>query len=214
MLTEDLRVLAGIQESVSATNPLPKYISEIQEAQKIEEQRIENSSYSVASNFNIFKTKITKIKALFEMISVIIEDDNVSTFINGIMESKYPKLKQFTEIALNDSVAQAVAYLENNLKLVEQDILSIQYINETIDEETADTYFASNLITSKGHHGIDFDLFENKDLTQKIGHKIEYGTQIISMTETLSMVKLDGKKVYSNLTRCDLKELEKKGLLL
>jgi len=214
MLTEDLRVLAGIQESVAASNPLPTYITEIQQAQKLEEQRKENTTYSVASNFNTFKTKITKIKAMFEMISVIIEEDNASTFINGIMESKYPKLEQFTEIALNDSIAQAVAYLENNLELVERDILAIQYINETIDEENADTYFVSNIITSNGHHGIDFDLFENKDLTNNIGSELEYGTQIISVSESISMVKINGKKIYTSLTRSNLKDLERKGLLL
>ena len=214
MLTEDLRVLAGIQESVTTSNPLPTYITEIQQAQKIEEQRRENTTYSVASNFNTFKSKITKIKAMFEMISVIIEEDNASTFVNGIMESKYPKLEQFTEIALNDSIAQSIAYLENNFDMIEKDILSIQYINETIDEDSAESYFVSNIITSQGYHGIGFDLFENKDLTDKIGSELEYGTQIISISETVSMVKLNGKKIYTSLSRTDLKDLESKGLLL
>lgn len=214
MLTEDLRVLAGLQESTSQHNPLPEYITEVQQIQKDEEIRKANSTYTVASNFDLFRTKMTKFKAMFEMMDKLMNSTNASTFVNGIMESKYSKLQEFAEITLNESMAQAILFLENNFVLIEREIFKINSINEMIDEDKAETYFVSNLISSKGHHGIRFNLYENKDLTNQIGDEIPYGTQIVSIAEGLSIVKLDGKKIYSSLTREDLKQLEDKGLLL
>ncbi len=214
MLTEDLRVLAGLQESTAQHNPLPEYITEIQQAQKADELRKEKSTYTVASNFELFKSKMDKFKAIFEMIDSVTSKDNTSTFINGIMESKYSKLQQFVDIVLNDSMAQSILFLENNYNLIEKEILVIHNINEHIEEDSVDTYFVSNLISSKGHHGIRFNLFKNKDLTEQIGTEIPYGTQIVSISENFSLIKLDGKKIYSSLTREDLKNLENKGLLL
>lgn len=214
MLTEDLRVLAGIQESVNTINPLPKYITEIQQAQFLEEQRNQNTTYSVATGFSTFKVNITKMKGIFEMLILVTEADNASTFINGIMESKYSTLEKFTEIAINDSIAQSIAYLENNFNSIEREILSIQYTNETLEEDNEETFFVSNLIKSNDHHGIDFTLFENKDLTHAIGSELEYGTQIISISESISMVKINGKKIYTSLSRSNLYDLESKGLLL
>lgn len=214
MLTENLRVLAGLQESTSQHNPLPEYITEIQQIQKEEEIRKENSTFTVASNFDLFRTKMTKFKAMFEMMDKLMNNENASTFVNGIMESKYSKLEEFAEITLNHSMAQAILFLENNFVSIEREIFKISSINEEIDEDKAETYFASTLISSKGHHGIRFNLFENKDLTEQVGTEIPYGTQIISIAEGLSMVKLDGKKIYSSLTRDELKQLEDKGLLL
>ena len=214
MLTEEVRIFAGLQESSTKSNPLPGYITEVQEAQKVKELRSVNTTYNVASNFDLFKSKMDKFKALFTLIEAVVETDNAKTFINGIMEKQYSKLEQFVDIVLNESMAQSMLFLENNFNAIEKEVLSIQYINEEIDEDSADTYFVSNLITSKGHHGIRFHLYENKDLTNQIGSELPYGTQIVSISENSSMVKLDGKRVYSSLTRADLKELEDKGLLL
>ena len=214
MLTEELRVLAGLQESKSTYNPLPEFITEIQHEQEVQEQRKRNSTYNVASNFGLFKQKMNKMNSMVEMIMTLTADDKSSTFVNGIMESKYSKLKDFTDKVLNESITSGFLFLENNFNSIEKELLSINAINETEDEENSETFFVSNLITSKGSHGIRFSLYENKDLTDAIDAELVYGAQIISLTENITVVKQDGKKMYSTLSRNDLHQLEEQGLLL
>ena len=214
MLTDEIKILAGIESSIPAVNLLHDYIKEAQyhESQKV--QRTQNIQYSVVSNLNIFEHKFDELKKMIAAVDVLLTEHNKITFIDGVLDSKFNILQQFADRVIHDDLVEAITYFNNNSTEIVNTVNDIQSINEYICIEDKPSFFATNHITSNGNHTIKFNLFENKDMTKQIGREIPYGTHIISITENIAMVKLDDSTVYASLTLSNLKLLEEIGLLI
>jgi len=214
MLTESMRLLAGIQESETRTNPIPQLIKEEQEKIISAEERIKNEKKTVISHFDIFKEQMIKYQEMIEMVNDIFAENKSKEFVNGLFENKYPSIQKFADIVINESLGNSMEYLDKNYYNIKEEIDKINYLNEELDESKCQTYFVANLLKSKDIHNIKFNVFKNKDLTEKVSDEIEYGVQIFSIKEDISMIKINGTKYYTTLTKNQLEMLENKGFLI
>lgn len=215
MLTEELRIIAGLQESKIVENPLPKLIKENEQKKLKEQQRILNEKKTVISNFDLFEEKITKYKDMITLVAKILESEKSKVFLNGLLENKYNSFKKFADIVINDDFSTAVQFLEKNYYFLKEDIEKIDFLVEKIDESKAESYFVSNTLVSKDrNHDITFNLYKNKDLTEKVSTEVEYGSNILLVNDFLSIVKINGKKYYSDLSKSKVDILLKKNYLI
>lgn len=215
MLTEDLRILAGLQETKSVENALPKLIEEEQTQLLKEKQRIIDEQKTVVTHFNVFKDKMEKYNLMIERVMTLFNDKNQKEFIDGLFETKYSNLQKFADVVINDSLYTMMHHLEKNYYHLKEELEKIEYLVETDNESIGKDYFVSDTIFSKDtKHNLYIRLFKHKDLSEKILNEIPYGSQIISLSENLAVVKASGKKYYTPLSPTQLLELEKKGFLI
>lgn len=215
MLTEEMRILAGLQNSKKVENKLPSLIQK--EKQKIFDarQRIVNEQKNVLSHFDIFKEKIEKYNNIMFFISKLFESGNIEELKKGLYESKYKKIQTFADIVINDSLSITMGYLENHYDEIKNEIDKIMLLTEKIDEQNGKTFFvAKTLISHDLDHNIKIPIFKDKLLEQKISNEIHYGSEIIYLTEKLSIIKYDGKKFYTKISLNNIDDLEKKGFLI
>ena len=214
MLTESMRLLAGLQESEIRVNPLPQLIKEEQEQIINERQRIIDEKKTVISHFDIFKESMIKYQKMIEMVNEIFDKNKTQEFVNGLFENKYTRLQKFADIVINESFGKSMEYLDEYYYVIKEEMDKINFLMEEVDEINTQSYFVSNLLKSKDTHDIKFNIFKNKDLTEKVSDEIEYGVQIFVISESTSMIKIKGKKYYTSLTLNQLKILENKGFLI
>jgi len=209
-----MRLLAGIQKSETRTNPLPQLIKEEQEEIITKRQRIKDEKKTVISHFDIFKENMTKYQTMIEMVNDIFDEKKSKEFVNGLFENKYTRIQKFADIVINESFGKSMEYLDEYYYVIKEEVDKINYLNEEIEESKSQTYFVANLLKSKDTHDIKFNVFKNKDLTEKVSDEIEYGVQILSIKENISMIKIKGTKYYTTLTKNQLETLENKGFLI
>ena len=214
MLSENMRILAGLQETISVENPLPKLIREEEERILREEQRARDEKKTVVSHFDEFQEKMTKYQEMLETVNQIFEETKTQQFINGLFENKYSELAKFADVVINESFDNAIQHLDNNYSSIKKELNNINFLVESEEEDNAPTFFVALRLKSNDEHDINFNVFKNKDLIDKVSDEIEYGTQIISINEDYSIMKVDGKKYYITLTRSDLKMLENQGYII
>jgi len=214
MLTESMRVLAGLQETVTVENLLPKLIKEEQQQILREEQRIKDEKKTVVSHFDTFKENMERYQQMIEVVNEMFSEEKTQEFVAGLFGGKYTRLQRFADIVINESFGRAMQHLDQNYYIIKEEVDKINFLMEAVNETDAPSYFVSNALISKDEHDIRFNVFKNKDLTEKVSSEIEYGTQILSITESVSMIKVNGKKYYTTLTNTQLKTLENKGFLI
>lgn len=215
MLTEDLRILAGLQESKTVDNPLPKLIKEEKQQILREKQRIANEQKTVVSHFSIFEEKMKSYNEMIIKVMKLFEDKNQKEFIDGLFETKYSNLQRFADVVINESMSNAISHLEKNYYTIKEELSKIEYLVESDNEADGKDYFVSDTIFSNDtKHNLHIRLYKQKNLDEKISNEIPYGAQIISLGENLAVVKDSGKKYYTTLSPKQLNELEKKGFLI
>lgn len=215
MLTEEMRLFAGLQESKTVVDPLPQLMEDERQQILNEKQRALNEKKSVLSDFDTFQSKIEKYKGMIEVVSSLCEGDIKAEFITGLLESKYSTLQKFADVVINDDFITAMSYLEDNYYFLRESIDRIQKLIETLDEEGAPTYFvAKSLVSQDNDHDLNVFVFKTKTLEEKISSEIEYGSEIIYLSENVSSVRCNGKKYYSKFTASQIEMLEKKGFLI
>jgi len=214
MLTEDLRILAGLQETKSVENPLPKLIKEEQTQILKEKQRIIDEQKTVITHFDVFKDKMEKYNLMIERVMTLFNDKNQKEFVDGLFETKYSHLQKFADVVINDSISTSVNHLEKNYYTLKEELEKIEYLVEADNESSGKDYFVSTTIFSKDTHNLHISLFKQKDLEEKFSNEIPYGSQVISLGENLAVVKDSGKKYYTSLSPNQLIELEEKGFLI
>lgn len=215
ILTEDLRIIAGLQESRSIENPLPALIKEHEEQLLREKQRVLDEKKTVVSHFTLFKEKMENYQSMIETVMKLFEDKSQKEFISGLFETKYSNLQRFADIVINESIDSTMKHLEKHYYNIKEELDKINYLVESDNEMNAKDYFVANTIfTDDTKHSLHIRLFKHKDLIEKVSNEIPYGAQIISLGENLAVVKDSGKKYYTTLTPQQLTELEKKGYLI
>jgi hypothetical protein len=215
MLTEDIRILAGLQESKTIENPLPQLIKEEQQQILREKQRIIDEQKTVVSHFDLFEEKMSKYNEMMTKVMKLFESNNRKEFVDGLFESKYSKLQRFADIVINEGIASAMTHLEKNYYHLKEELDKIEFLIEADSETNSQDYFVSDSIFSQDKkHNLNIRVYKNKDLEEKVSNEISYGSQIISLGENLAVVKDSGKKYYTTLSPTQLKELEKKGFLI
>lgn len=215
VLTEDFRILAGLQESKTIENPLPKIIKEEQEQILREQQRIENEKKTVISHFNLFEEKMFKYNNMIQKVMKLFDESNKKEFVDGLFESKYRNLQRFADIVINDSLSTMMIYLEKNYYDIKDELEKIEFLIENDNVINSEDFFVSNTIFSHDpNHNFNIRVYKNKNLDEKVSNEILYGSQIISINNNMSLIKESGIKYYTPLTLEQLKELEKKGYLI
>ena len=214
MLTEELRIIAGLQDSKVIENPLPKLIKEEHEHILREKQRIKDEQKTVVSHFTLFKEKMETYQSMIDTVMKLFEDKSQKEFIDGLFETKYSNLQKFADIVINEGISSSMKYLENNYYNLKEELEKINYLVEIVDETNSEDFFVSQTIFTEETHNLHIRLFKNKDLTEKVSNEIPYGSQIISIGENLSVVKDSGKKYYTTLSPEQLHLLEQKGYLI
>lgn len=215
MLTENMRILSGLQESQIKTDPLDLFLKEEENREIVEKTRKINEHKVVASNFDLFNSTMNTYKTMIETVCKIFEDKNSKEFINGILEHKYTNLQHFASIVLNQTFMESIQYLDKNYYHILDEMKSIEYITESINESEAECYFVSNNIISDDiRHNIRVRLFKNRDLTERISDEINYGAQLIIISENCVIIKDSGKKRYSSFSSSEIKKLLSAGFII
>lgn len=215
ILSEEIRIMAGLQESKSVDNPLPNLIKEEQEKILRERQRVIDEQKTVVTHFDLFKEKMGNYQKMINTVMSLFEDQSQKKFIDGLFETKYSNLQKFADIVINEDIESSMKYLETNYQVLKEELDNINYLVENDNETNAVDFFVSETLFSQDeNHNLHIRVFKNKDLTNKISNEIPYGSQIISLGESLAVVKDSGKKYYTTLSPTQLKELEKKGYLI
>lgn len=215
MLNEELRVLAGLQESLIKEDTLKTFLIEEETSRLKEKQRKMDEHKTVASNFDIFQQKIEQYKETIALVYTLFNSNNSKEFVNGLFEQKYTYLQRFADIVINESFSTSISYLEQHYYSIKEELNIINHLSEELDESNAETYFVSNKIVSTDTtHNITFRLFKNKNLTEAISNEILYGSQISLISDNFVIVKESGKKRYALLTRTHIKTLLDSGYLI
>lgn len=215
MLTEDMRILAGLKESKTVENPLPKLMEAERQQILVERQRIIDEQKTVITHFNLFQEKMERYQEMIETVNKLFADKNKKEFIGGLYESKYNHLQKFADVVINDKLSIVMEYLDNHYYAIKGDLDRIVRLNEAIDENNAKTFFVSQtLISHDKDHGINIPVFKYQTLEEKVSSEIPYGAEIILISENLTIVRHSGKKYYTRLTSDQIKHLEKKGYLI
>ncbi len=215
MLTEDMRIIAGLQESKHVDNPLPMLL-EIEKQEKI--QRINrdlNSKKNVTTHFETFKENITKYYEMIESIKTLCENQYSQEFISGLFEARYNAIEKFANIVINENISVVFQYLDEHYNSIKNELEKIKKINEIIDIENAPTYFVTHEIYSDdAPHHLNIKIYKNKTLEEHIDNMIPYGAEIIYISEELTIIRHSGKKFYTKLTKNEINLLEVKKFLI
>ena len=215
MLTEDMRIIAGLQESKQVDNPLPMLL-EIEKQEKI--QRINrdlNSKKNVTTQFETFKENITKYYEMIESIKTLCENQYSQEFISGLFEARYNAIEKFANIVINENISVVFQYLDEHYNSIKNELEKIKKINEIIDIENAPTYFVTHEIYSDdAPHHLNIKIYKNKTLEEHIDNMIPYGAEIIYISEELTIIRHSGKKFYTKLTKNEINLLEVKKFLI
>lgn len=215
MLTEDMRIIAGLQESKTVENPLPKLMESERQQILREKQRIIDEQKTVTTHFNVFQEKMERYQEMIATVSKLFEEKNSKEFINGLYESKYTQIQKFADVVINDSMATTMNYLDKNYYVIKNELDRIVRLNEAIEENNAPTYFvAEALVTHDPKHNLNIPVFKYQTLEEKVASEIPYGAEIICISENLTIVRHSGKKYYTRLTTEQVKSLEKAGFLI
>jgi hypothetical protein len=215
-LMEELKILAGIKESVEVEDELPKYLEEQQRLYEIEKQRELNEKKTVLNNFDEFKNKIEEEKKILEMISKLFENDNKRNFINGLIEDKYQKLRKFADIVINDGYLDGLVFLKENINEIKEEIKKIEYLAESENEKQYEIYFLSeDIVSGDNVFGIEYEVYKDKLLEEKMNDiNLEYGSEFALIDENLALMKQDGKKYYVKIKTQDFKKLIENNILV
>lgn len=215
MLNEDMRILAGLKESKTIENPLPKLLEAEHQQILREKQRIIDEQKTVVTHFSIFQEKIERYKSMIDTVIKLFEEKNRKEFVGGLYESKYNRLQKFADVVINDNITTVMCYLDEHYYAIKGDIDRIIRLNDTIEENNAPTFFVANtLFANDISHGMNIALFKHHTLEEKVANTIEYGSEIIHISENLTIVNQSGKRYYTRLTSDQIKHLEKKGYLI
>lgn len=214
-LDEETRIIAGLQESMNVENPLPKLIESERKKALTERQRIINEQKTVLTHFDVFKEKMERFQSMVSVVSTLLENKHSKEFIGGLVESKYGQLQKFADVIINDDFAVSMTYLEEHYYSIKEELDKIQLINETDDEEGAPNFFVSEpLITNDPSHKLNVPVFKLRTLEEKVSNEIPYGSELIHVSENLTIVRHSGKKFYTRFTSDQIELLEKKGFLI
>jgi hypothetical protein len=215
MLTEDMRIVAGLQEAKTVENPLPKLLEAEKQQILRERQRIIDEQKTVTTHFTIFQERMERYQEMIQTVSALFTPENTKEFVGGLYESKYAQLQKFADVVINDDLSTAMSYLDENYYVIKTELDRIGRLNEAIEESNAPTYFvAEPLVTYDSEHNLNIPVFKYQTLEEKVASEIPYGAEIIQLSENLSIVRHSGKKYYSRFTTEQLTMLEKKGFLI
>jgi len=210
MLDENMRILAGLQEGLTVENPFFEFLAEEENRLLLEEQRILGETRTVLTHFNLFREKMQEYNKMFETVLKLFDGENTKSFIAGIQDEKYEHIKKFAELIINDSVANAFKFLDENYDDIFGEITHIMMLNEVIDEMQATVYFVSQHIDESDGFKIFSDaLFENN-----LDIEIPYSAQLLYISESLTLVKFSGKKFFAKIPLEQLEVMERKGILI
>lgn len=215
MLTEDMRIIAGLQESKHVDNPLPMLL-EIEKQEKIQQiNRDLNSKKNVTTHFETFKENIIKYYEMIESIKTLCENQYSQEFISGLFEARYNAIEKFANIVINENISVVFQYLDEHYNSIKNELEKIKKINEIIDIENAPTYFVTHEIYSDdAPHHLNIKIYKNKTLEEHIDNMIPYGAEIIYISEELTIIRHSGKKFYTRLTKNEINLLEVKKFLI
>ena len=215
MLTEDMRIIAGLQESKQVDNPLPMLL-EIEKQEKIQQiNRDLNSKKNVTTHFETFKENITEYYEMIESIKTLCENQYSQEFISGLFEARYNAIEKFANIVINENISTVFQYLDEHYNSIKNELEKIKKINEIIDIENAPTYFVTHEIYSDdAPHHLNIKIYKNKTLEEHIDNMIPYGAEIIYISEELTIIRHSGKKFYTRLTKNEINLLEVKKFLI
>lgn len=214
MLTEDMRILAGLQNSRIVEDPMKKFIEDERKKRIADKKRI-NERKDIISNFDLFKECIEKYNSIISDIYKLLEKENSRVFLNGLTESKFNMLHIFSNIVINEDMNASFTYLENNYTEIKKELDTVIMLTESVDMDNCKTYFVSNtIITHDLSHNIKIPLFKDKLLSEKISNEIPYGAEIIYLNENISIIRYSGKKFYTKLNNKELSILEEKGFII
>lgn len=210
-----MKILAGLRESKSVDNPLPRLLEAERQQILKEKQRVIDEQKTVVTHLDLFQEKMEKYQEMIKTVNRLFIDKNKKEFVSGLYESKYSRLQRFADIVVNDSLSTIMTYLEDNYYSIKEDLDKIIRLNESIDENNAKTFFASQTLTSHDpNHSINICLFKYRTLEEKVSSEIPYGSEIMLISENLTLVRHSGKKYYTRLTENQIATLEKKGFLI
>ncbi len=215
MLTENMRILAGLKESKTVENPLPQLMEAERQQILREKQRIIDEQKTVVTHFSIFQEKMEKYQEMITTVNTLFEEKNRKEFIGGLYETKYNHLQRFADVVINDSLSTMMDYLDDHYYAIKGDLDRITRLNEAIEENNSPTFFVSQTLFSHDDaHGFNIPVFKYQTLEEKVASEIPYGAEIILISETLTVVRHSGKKYYTRLTTSQVEQLEKKGFLI
>lgn len=215
ILTENMKILAGLQESKIIENPLPKLIEAEKRELFLEQERIRNAKKSVLGNFSIFQEKMEEYGKMINTILGLFTPENSKMFNTGLVESKYPQLQRFADIVINDDLTKTMVYMDAYYYEIKEELDLINKMNESINEDNAPSYFVARDIKSNdSRHHMNVTLFKYKTLDEAIMDVIPYGAQLIHISEKLTIIKDGGKKYYTSLSTNQIEQLEKNNFLI
>ena len=215
MLTEDMRILAGLKESKSVDDPLPRLMEAERQQILRERQRIIDEKKTVVTHFSLFQEKMERYQEMITTVNKLFEERNRKEFVGGLYESKYNHLQRFADVVINDSISTVMSYLDDHYYVIKGELDRINRLNEAIEENNAPTFFVSKVLFSHDDaHGFNIPVFKYQTLEEKVSSEIPYGAEIILISENLTMVRHSGKKFYTRLTSTQISLLEKKGFLI
>lgn len=210
-----MKILAGLKESKTVENPLPKLMEAERQQILREKQRIIDEQKTVITHFDIFQQKMEKYQDMIATVNKLFEEKNRKEFVGGLYESKYNHLQRFADVVINDSLSTVMEYLDDHYYAIKGDLDRITRLNEAIEENNAPTFFVSKLLVSHDReHGFHIPVFKYQTLEEKISNEIPYGAEIILISENLTIVRHSGKKFYTRFTKQQIDVLEKKGFLI
>jgi len=205
MLTEELRILAGLQESKEIVNPLPEIIKNEENNSKIIKLRKENEQKTVLGHFQIFEDKFNNLSNIMHRFDNLIKNKDV--FMDGLIDNNYQYLQQAIEIMINESTEVFIMFIENNKNDLIKEFDMIDNIKVNIDESKLKDFFVASDLNKTLYK--DILLKEKKD---NIG--IEYGDHILILNDNLAIIKKNNKRFYFKLTEQEILYMVDNNILL
>jgi len=205
MLTEELRILAGLQESKEIINPLPKIIKNEENHNKLIKLRKENEQKTILSHFQIFENKFDNVLNIIKRFDNLIKNKDI--FMDGIIDGKYQYLQKAIETMINDSTVDFMRFIKNNKANLIKEFDRFDCIKVNIDESKLKDFFVASDLNKTLY--TDISLKEKKD-----NIAIEYGDHILILDGDLAIIKKNNKRFYFKLTEKEILYMIDNNILL